>query len=215
MVNQYSWCWIPNDTVLQHSIYILLTVKVVPGEHVKQVWKKRLQQKPFFHWPNSQSPAVFQKIHCISTRKRKKLKKVTAKKTTKKMKNGSAWIVMSPGMSMVKIAGLCDICSRKYHLQCSGRQYIRLRCLLCLWWMFMRLHDKKATLSYWKTDFGFFETICFGLFTRTHWQVIYYKWCTIMMYYISKFITERILEPSQTFKIRWCFSQNQLLALNC
>lgn len=51
------------------------------------------------------------------------MKKVTAKKTTKKMKNGSAWIVMSPGMSMVKIAGLCDICSRKYHLQCSGIQY--------------------------------------------------------------------------------------------
>ena len=70
-----------------------------------------------------------------------------AKKTTKKMttamKNGSARIVMSPGMRMVKIAGL-------YVTYAAGNIIF---CAL-----------KYNT-----------ETMHFGLFTPTHWQVIYYK----------------------------------------
>ena len=86
---------------------MLLTIKVVPGEHVTSL-KYETATETLSELPG---PSNTLEIHHIQTRKRnqrkrKKLKKTTAKKTTTMMKNGSAWIVMSPGMRMVKITGL-------------------------------------------------------------------------------------------------------------
>ena len=89
---------------------MLLTIKVVPGEHVTSLKYETATEtlSPLTELPG---PSNTLEIHHIQTRKRnqrkrKKLKKTTAKKTTTMMKNGSVWIVMSPGMRMVKITGL-------------------------------------------------------------------------------------------------------------